>query len=104
MMMIGTETARKAQSATATTRIVTVQPCPGGGLRSGRASLLLRSRSMEWVVLARLCAHCDDKDRAIEWLAKALALGFDEFTLLKHDPALKALRDDPRFMRFLEGR
>ena len=54
--------------------------------------------------LARLYAHYDDKDRAIEWLAKALALGFDEFTLLKHDPALKALRDDPRFTRFLEGR
>lgn len=54
--------------------------------------------------LGRLYAHYDDKDRAFEWLGKALALGFDDFTLLKHDPALAGIRNDPRFTRLLEGR
>jgi len=54
--------------------------------------------------LARLYAASGEKDQAIEWLARALALGLTEFALLKDDPAFKTLRDDPRFMQFLERR
>lgn len=54
--------------------------------------------------LARLYATFDEKDQAVEWLSRALELGFNDFTLLKHDPALESLKGDPRYMRFLEGR
>ena len=54
--------------------------------------------------LGRLHASFDEKDQALEWLAKALELGFDDFKFLKDDPALASLRDDPRFTGLLEGR
>lgn len=54
--------------------------------------------------LGRLHASFDEKDQAIEWIAKALELGFDDFKFLKDDPALVGLRDDPRFTELLEGR
>ncbi len=54
--------------------------------------------------LGRLHASFDEKDQALEWLAKALELGFDDLKFLKDDPALASLRDDPRFTGLLEGR
>lgn len=54
--------------------------------------------------LGRLHASYGEKDQALEWIAKALELGFDDFKFLKDDPALVNLRDDPRFTGLLEGR
>lgn len=54
--------------------------------------------------LGRLHAAFNEKDEALDWIAKALALGFDDFKFLKDDPALVRLKDDPRFRKLLEGR
>jgi Tfp pilus assembly protein PilF len=54
--------------------------------------------------LARLHASFGEKDQALEWLAKALELGFDDLKFLKDDPALVGLKDDPRFTGLLKGR
>ncbi|MCH8273768.1 MAG: tetratricopeptide repeat protein [Armatimonadetes bacterium] len=39
-----------------------------------------------------------DKDRAIEWLQKAMDLGFRDITRVRRDRNLESLRDDPRFI------
>lgn len=54
--------------------------------------------------LARLYAFYGKKEQAMEWLHKALKLGFNDFDYLKADPALKDLRDDPNLIRSLTGR
>jgi tetratricopeptide (TPR) repeat protein len=54
--------------------------------------------------LARVYASLDEKEQALQWLAKAVERGFDDFGFLKADPALAGLRGDPRFASFLEGR
>jgi superkiller protein 3 len=54
--------------------------------------------------LARVYASFDDRDRAFEWLAKALALGFDDLGFVKTDPVLAGLRSDPRFAKLMERR
>ena len=54
--------------------------------------------------LGRLFASYGKKEQALEWLAKALELGFDDVKFLKDDPALVPLKDDPRFMGLLKGR
>ena len=54
--------------------------------------------------LGRLHASFGEKNQALEWLAKALELGFDDVKFLKDDPALVPLKDDPRFMGLLKGR
>ena len=54
--------------------------------------------------LARIYASFDEKDKAMQWIARALELGFNDFAMMKHDPALAALNTDPRFMRLLQGR
>ena len=54
--------------------------------------------------LARVYASFDEKDQAFEWLAKAFALGFDDFEFVKADPAVATLRGDPRFASLLGGR
>lgn len=54
--------------------------------------------------LGRLHAFYGDKDQAIEWIMKALELGYDDFDYLKKDPALQGLRDDSRFIRLLPAR
>lgn len=54
--------------------------------------------------LGRLHASYGEKDQALEWIAKALELGFDDFKFLKDDPALASLRDDPLFRDLVEGR
>lgn len=51
--------------------------------------------------LARLYAFHGKKDEAMEWLEKALKLGFNDLELLKRDPALEALRDSESFTRLL---
>ena len=54
--------------------------------------------------LARIYASFDEKEKAFEWIARALELGFDDFALMKNDPALAALSGDPRFTGLLQGR
>ena len=54
--------------------------------------------------LGRLHASFGEKDKALEWLAKALELGFDDVKFLRDDPALVPLKDDPRFTGLLKGR
>jgi hypothetical protein len=44
------------------------------------------------------------KEQALEWLSKALGLGFDDIGFLRDDPALAGLKNDPRLGRLLEGR
>lgn len=54
--------------------------------------------------LARVYASLDMKEEALEWLAKALQLGFSDIGFLRADPALAGLKNDPRFTKLLEGR
>jgi hypothetical protein len=52
------------------------------------------------VVLYNLaCAHARLKqiDKAFEWLNKALNAGFTQLSMLKTDPDLDSMREDPRF-------
>jgi superkiller protein 3 len=53
--------------------------------------------------LGRLYASYGKKDQALQWLAKALELGFDDVQFLRDDPALAGLRNDPDFSRLVEG-
>jgi superkiller protein 3 len=53
--------------------------------------------------LARVYAALDMKEPALEWLAKALELGFADIGFLRDDPALAGLKNDPRLTRLLEG-
>jgi Tfp pilus assembly protein PilF len=53
--------------------------------------------------LARLYAAAGDKEQAFDWLDRAIKLGFNDFDYLKRDPAIEALRTDPRFARTLNG-
>lgn len=54
--------------------------------------------------VARVYAAFDMPDAALEWLGKALQLGFDDLRFAREDPALAGLRTDPRFTRLLESR
>ncbi len=54
--------------------------------------------------LARVYASFDDRDPAFEWLAKALALGFEDLGFVNSDPVLAGLRQDPRFPKLFEKR
>jgi len=54
--------------------------------------------------LARVYASFDERDQAFEWLAKALALGFDDLGFVNADPVLAGLKKDPRFTKLLEKR
>jgi tetratricopeptide (TPR) repeat protein len=54
--------------------------------------------------LARVYAALDMKEQAFEWLGKAMQMGFDDIRFVREDPALAAIKTDPRFMKLLEGR
>lgn len=49
--------------------------------------------------IARCHAQLNDKEKAFEWLERALALGFRDLWRLRTDNDLASLRDDPRFKR-----
>ena len=51
--------------------------------------------------LGRLYAFYDEKDKAMEWINKALDKGYDNFDYIKLDPALEKLRGDPRLEKML---
>jgi dienelactone hydrolase len=53
------------------------------------------------------CSHArrdglGDRDKAFEWLDRAVEIGFADYGLLKSDPDLSNLRGDPRFAKVLE--
>ena len=54
--------------------------------------------------VARVYAQQGDNDNALAWLTKALELGYDQMDFVNVDPALTALRKDPRFAKLLEER
>ena len=54
--------------------------------------------------LARAYSAFHMQDQALEWLDKAFQLGFKDIPLLRDDPALSGLRQDPRYTRLMEGR
>jgi len=51
--------------------------------------------------LGRLYAFYDRKVEAIEWISKALEMGYDALEYMKFDQALEKLRGDPRFEKML---
>jgi hypothetical protein len=53
------------------------------------------------------CGHArrdglGDRDKAFQWLDRAIEVGFADFGLLKSDSDLSNLRGDPRFVGVLE--
>jgi TolB-like protein/tetratricopeptide (TPR) repeat protein/predicted Ser/Thr protein kinase len=52
---------------------------------------------------AAYCAHRGAKDDAFRYLARAAELGNDSLTIYEKSPIFEPLRDDPRWMPFLEG-
>ncbi len=53
---------------------------------------------------ARVYARLGDADQALTWLNKAFDLGYDQYDYLRLDPSLANLKNDPRFLKFLEER
>jgi tetratricopeptide (TPR) repeat protein len=47
--------------------------------------------------LARVYAAYDEKEQALTWLEKAVALGFDDLKFMREDPTFLGLRRDARF-------
>lgn len=54
--------------------------------------------------VARVYAQQGDDDSALTWLAKALALGYEQTDFLNVDPAFATLRKDARFGTLLQTR
>ena len=52
--------------------------------------------------IACLYALAGEPDRALAWLETAVLAGFDRISLLRNDPDLDALRDDPRFQQCVQ--
>lgn len=56
----------------------------------------------QWAyVMAELLAGRGDKDRAFEWLERARPQRDPKLKMIKVDPYLRVLRDDPRYPAFL---
>ena len=85
--------------------------------RVGLKLLLLRDLDRSIIALNRAVEHLDykgstamynlacayalkgDRDSGLEWLEKAVNLGFDSPEKLRNDPDIKSLRTGPRFLR-----
>jgi Tfp pilus assembly protein PilF len=50
--------------------------------------------------LARIYAFYGEKEAALEWLRKAVNIGYKDFAYLNADPAFTAMREDPVFAQF----
>jgi len=52
------------------------------------------------------CAHAlmRNRDRALDWLAKSITMGFRQFDHARRDPDLESIREDPRFEAILRSR
>jgi tetratricopeptide (TPR) repeat protein len=66
------------------------------------AALLPRDPVAQYNLACRL-ARADRPGDAIDQLARALELGYDDFEFLDADGDLDSLRDDPGFARLLES-
>jgi tetratricopeptide (TPR) repeat protein len=51
--------------------------------------------------VARLSAFYGQNDQALEWLGKALQLGYYDLEGVKSDPVFSSFKSDPRFARLL---
>jgi Flp pilus assembly protein TadD len=82
----------------------TVVGRPSDGLAADRrlVDLLPRDPRVRYN-LACSCALAGQSDEALDVLAKAIELGFDDLTLLRKDTDLDPLREDPRY-REIEAR
>ena len=49
--------------------------------------------------IGRAYARLKDRDKAFEWLDRALESGFPNYTLFSTDPDVATLKDDPRYQR-----
>jgi tetratricopeptide (TPR) repeat protein len=54
--------------------------------------------------IAQAHALLGDNEQALRWLERVAAEGMPCYPLFRDDPALASLRDDPRFVRWLEER
>ena len=63
---------------------------------------LRKSEYISAYQLAYLCAQLGDKDEAFFWLQKSLEERGFQMQLLKVDPRLDKLRDDPRLQEFVK--
>jgi Flp pilus assembly protein TadD len=54
--------------------------------------------------VARISAFYGQNDQALEWLGKAIQLGYDDTQAASADPVFEELRKDPRFVRVVEKR
>jgi tetratricopeptide (TPR) repeat protein len=52
------------------------------------------------------CAHAlmHNRDRALDWLAKSITIGFTQLDHARRDPDLESIRKDPRFEAILKRR
>jgi tetratricopeptide (TPR) repeat protein len=58
--------------------------------------------SSEWAI-GRTYSQMGQKDKAFEHLQAAIAAGFNQSTLIKSEPTLATLHDDPRFAKLIEA-
>jgi tetratricopeptide (TPR) repeat protein len=54
--------------------------------------------------LACACSRIGAKDAALDYLERAVRLGWSNFLQIRHDPDLDPLHGEPRFARLIEGR
>jgi hypothetical protein len=60
-----------------------------------------KARYVPATYMGILCAALGEKDRAFEWLERAVEERADGLTLLNVDPMVDEIRSDPRFQRLL---